>query len=262
MTIFGESMALARDILPNKSQKSRSKNGGARKRPKQTDNGIAMLQRQFQGLSVGLRMEVIPATRRAVQNYCNDCTVSSSVTQNTYGTAVSFLLNSTFAPGGAAATAHQPYLRDTLAAQYGRYRVNAAYWELEFANGTYTAATVESGIITVRLIMPGDSTTIGASTTSVAAEKPLTWSKMIVPNTPAGHAVFTGGGPIHQLLGIPKQQYEANLEDYAALVSASPSRVLSLEVAVAFQSVSMTARGFGRIMYDVEYFQPVPVAQS
>ncbi len=69
---------------------------------------------------------------------------------------------------------------------------------------------------------------------------------------------------MHTLLGLTKQEYEANVEDYNALVGASPSRLLGLELAVTNTNAGTASsiRAIGRLTFDVVYFQPTPVAQS
>jgi hypothetical protein len=215
---------------------------------------------QFQGLSVGIRSVAIPPYRRIRQTYVNDCDIVASATQYTFGTAIQFNLNSTFAPGGGAGRAHQPLLRDTLAAQYTRYRVRAVAWEIDFV----CVSGTDAFCVAVRLVQPGDASTIGAATEAVVLEKSQTWSHILVPNSSTVMAKFRGSFPLHTLLGLTTQEYEANVEDYAALVGASPARLLGLEVAATNinAGTATPVRGIGRLTFEVDYFQPTPIAQS
>jgi hypothetical protein len=105
---------------------------------------------------------------------------------------------------------------------------------------------------------------MGASTLTVAAEKPQTVTHIIVPSSGRALVSVKGGGPLHKLLGITREEYESNTEDYSALVGASPARVLGLEVALINLDTNDAefVRGIARLAFMVHYYQPTPIAQS
>lgn len=233
-----------------------------RKHPRSAsnDNSLSLLARQFAGLSVGVRSVFIPPYRRVFETYVNDCDTVASATQYTYGTAVQFNLNSTFAPGGGGARAHQPYGRDTLAVQYQRYRVHAVAWEID----CIAVSGADSFLLSARLVQPGDATTLGGATVAVGAEKSQTWTQILIPNSSHAMGKFRGSLLMHKALGLGREEYESNTQDYAALVSASPVRVLGLELAVMNinSGTATSTRNIGRFTFETVYFQPTPLAQS
>ncbi len=191
----------------------------------------------------------------------NHADLAASGTSRTYGTAVVFLLNSLFAPGGTAATAHQPYLRDTLAGQYRRYRVESVAWQMD---AVINSAATGTYFVTARVIQPGDVSTIGATTVAVGAEKFQTWSEIMVASGPRQLVTFRGSSPVYKLLGLTRDEYEAQLETYSAAAGASPAQSLGFELAVAQLNGTGTdsVQVVGRIMYKSMWFEPIVVAQS
>jgi len=242
--------------MPPKSKKAKVKGG----RGVSTAMAVREMTNAFAGLSVGEGLNFLPLRRVVKQNYVCICNPQCSATANTYGTAVDILLNSVFAPGGTSG-AHQPYGFDTLAAQYQRYKVHAIDWEFEITNPPATADPV---VVSTKIGQPGFSYTIGATTTSILLEKPQTQTAIIVPGSPFAVRKLRGRVSMHKVLGLTELEYAANLEDYSALVSASPSRVLTLQVAVSNMVAATQTQCYGymRLYFTVEYFQPTVVAQS
>jgi hypothetical protein len=157
-------------------------------------------------------------------------------------------------------TTHQPYCFDTLQTLYRRYRVNAVSIELVFQNTSTNPMTVLWGIVP-----PG-----ATYSTSTNDDMPNLGEK---PQFAVKNLLTRDGGycshtvrlvlPSHQICGLTKREFEANTEDYSALVSASPSRSAKLVLNVS--SLGTTADVCicaCKITYHAELWERIALGQS
>jgi hypothetical protein len=176
---------------------------------------------------------------------------------NVFGTAISFNLNSAFQPNTGG---HQPYGFDTIKTMYDRYKVHRCDLLATFC---YTGSVQFSHVGGV-VLPPSASATIAGSTVEVVCEKPMSVCQPVVGGTGNGTATFTMSFDIAKWCGLTVAEFKANTEDYAAQVTASPSRLLRVEWAVADFSTTTASSLKVRfdLVYHVEFFDRIILTQS
>ncbi len=135
-----------------------------------------------------------------------------------------FQLNSCFEPLDSVAT--QAYGFDQMAALYGRYKVHRV------TVGVHYHSTAAGTCLSLAVRPPEDSGSLGGQNGALqAARSNVTTLVEASPRT-NGAAHWQKTYDIYDILGISKKEYEANIEEYSALVGANPSRIAGLEVGV------------------------------
>jgi hypothetical protein len=208
----------------------------------------------------GPSIDAFPRRKRLSLKYGDAATITTTGNQWEYGTAVTVLLNSLFAPTSGGVSAHQPYGFDQWAAIYSRYRVDAVDMTMQIMYNGGVQNSVVSGVV----LPPGTSATIAASTYSIVNEKPLTFNVPIVGGTNAGTVFVKQRFDIAQLAGLTQMEHAANIEDYSAAVTASPSKVVSFEFATC--GVSTTTATSSKVLltfeFHCEFWEPKILTQS
>jgi hypothetical protein len=208
-------------------------------------------------LTVGPRYEPFPVRCVRTLRYVYTTTLSGTGTANVFGTAVTFNLNSLFQPNSGG---HQPYGFDTMATLYDRYKVLSCDVDL---TACYTGG-IQNSFLGVIQLPPGEVATIAGSTVEIVSEKPRAIAVPIVGGTGAGSPQVIQHLAMPVCCGLTAPEFKANVEDYAAVVGASPSRIPKLEVAVADFSTTTTASVKLRfdILFHAEFFDRTVLAQS
>jgi len=179
---------------------------------------------------------------------------SSGGAANTAGTPQIYLLNSTAAPGGS--TAHQPYLRDQWAGFYAKYkvhRVRAIITVLPYGPSLADTSVLQSALCHATIV-PGDAFSLLNQTAQAVLEKDLAgmWIPSAAPQT------FTLSWDIAKVCGITKQQFEANIEDYAAANGSSPNKAVVFHLAaMGMFAVSKSVGYTVKFEMDTEWFEVV-----
>ncbi len=183
---------------------------------------------------------------------------SDATTATTAGTQEVFNLNSLFKP--KVSGGHQPYLFNTYETIYRRYVVHAV--------DVYVRAMGPTASITGAIIgtlSPGTAaTTTGLANAVQQGEKPFFQTRLLgVAESSIGTWTFTAHYSMADLVGITKQQMESNVEEYAALVTASPSRMPTL-VMNAFSTVSTSQKVLFhvKLVYHAEFFERISLGPS
>jgi len=199
-----------------------------------------------------------PPTRKAVLSYTQSISIATSATANTYGTAFGVNVNSLFLPTSTGG--HQPLYFDQFAALYARYKVERTRVQI-------VAIPIDSTSIyelSTLLLRPSDSGTLGGSTVDVVMEKE--WMQSVKLSNQGN----LGPGKLHwdidmaKACAVTKKQFAADVEDYAALTSASPARKPLLEIAATNVSANaaINVRVTVCVFFTVEFFDLITVAQS
>jgi hypothetical protein len=179
---------------------------------------------------------------------------SSGGAANTCGTPLTYLINSTAAPGGS--TAHQPYLRDQIAAFYAKYKVHRVRAHITLI--PYGPSLADTSVVQAALchsvIVPGDAYSLVNQSAQAVLEKDL--SGMIIPG--ANPQKFSLSFDIASIVGMTPAQFATNIEDYAAANGSSPNKAVSFQLAAigmfaVTKSVGITAL----FEMDTEWFEPV-----
>jgi hypothetical protein len=197
----------------------------------------------------------LPASMMVTHRYGDFATVTSSGgAANTAGTPQIYLLNSIAAPGGS--TAHQPYLRDQWAAFYAKYkvhRVRALITVIPYGPSLADTSVLQSALCH-STIVPGDAFSLVNQSTQAVLEKDL--AGIFLPSAaPVTHKITWD---IAQICGITKQQFEANIEDYAAANGSSPNKAVVFQLAAMGMFAVSKSVGYTVVFeYDTEWFETV-----
>ncbi len=169
------------------------------------------------------------------------------------GTVQEMRLNSLYDPN-ATGTGHQPYGYDQWAALYGRYKVNACTVDLVFttpgaANDLCCSAIVQG---------PGGGLSLTGLSTDRLTELPMV-ANATLSSAGTRQARIRRRFVLHEIFGVTKQQFDSNVEDYAAAVGASPVRTAVLGFVVSSYSGATDEACSCRCLltYEVEWFDRV-----
>ncbi len=185
-------------------------------------------------------------------------TTADASVATTTGTAIPYRLNDVFIP---RLTGHQPYALDTVATLYRRYHVYNARIE----GCCMSRNTPTTTVFAFMILRPSGATfSVGAlaSASSIVGEKPLARMFMLSGSSNRQAADFSFDVPIHLLEGLTRQEYDAN-DNYRALITASPNLVPTLQVANSSSTtLSAPCDWRVRIVFDVEFYERIILAQS
>ncbi len=173
------------------------------------------------------------------------------------GTPFTFNLNSLFQP---IAGGHQPFGFDQMAALYQRYRVNKCKVRVE----TFTTDRAYSGAQVVGVFPPGSTQTTLNLLTAVQFGENFNGSTQILPTGNVVPVVFTKTIDIAQVAGLTRDELLANVEEYSALVTASPTRIATMEVNYAPNTAAQGGACVSvvTLTFYAEFWQRVSLAQS
>lgn len=174
------------------------------------------------------------------------------------GTEHTYPLGSLFDPN-LSLTGHQPYFFDQIAAVYQHYRVNKVTITIRAYDpstpGTILGWQVDS--------WNGGAGTIAGVSPQTLLERPQTGR--LQPNTTYDREETTiPRMSIARLEGLTESEYRANVEDYSALVTASPARSPYLRLA-CFNTEGNNSGGLSyhvEFLYDCEFWNRQVVALS
>ncbi len=193
-------------------------------------------------------------------NYRTELTVCFRVSLSADGTdgelcgaSGDFQLNSIFEP--LDTNAHQPYGFDQVTNLYSRYRVDKAKVRIDFrcSVSAYPALIIQT-------VPPGVTSVITGVAINELAERP---NCVAIPANNFG-STWERTFDMSQVTGTTKREYELNVEDYTALVTANPARMPLMRIGCA-STADVTGEGLFALVtitYDVFLFQRVVQAAS
>ncbi len=169
------------------------------------------------------------------------------------GASGDFQLNSIFEP--LDANTHQPYGFDQVTNLYTRYRVDRAKVRIDL-----TADSAGNSALIIQTEPPGTASSITGSRINELNERPNCTAVLISAIGNTWERTFE----MHQVTGTTKREYELNVEDYSALVTANPARMPIMRLGCASVADVTTGSIFGlvTITYDVFLFQRAIQAAS
>jgi len=175
-----------------------------------------------------------------------------------------FRANSLFDPDVTNA-GHQPYGFDTLSSIYTRYKVESV--EFEFVHSGQQQSAGSYGTLVLSVSPPANPVTLLGVAVEVLMEKPGVVTVPIQEAfTKVPPAALRGRFNIRDLVGLTEQQFDADIEDYSALVTANPTNVPLIKYAVASNSANVISSAgsivFTRIVYHAVFWDRVSLAQS
>lgn len=183
--------------------------------------------------------------------------LSAATTQFQVGGEQVFKLNGIFDPDTTGGT-HQPYGMDQMAALYARYIVHRVHVSVRVQNSTGNKTVGHAFSV-----QPSTgTTTMTGNSISDVLEKPQ--GSAIFP-MPTGDTVeYEFSANLWDLEGITRAQWLANVEEYAALTSADPARIVTFRCGTAntFDNTQTSGIFIVSITYDVEFFDRQTLAAS
>lgn len=138
------------------------------------------------------------------------------------GTTYTIQPNSCFEPLDTAAT--QPYGFDQMASLYAKYKVLSATVEIQASTSGVSGIT---NVLTVMAQSPTGGATLAGVAGDVAAARPNV-SVAVVPTL--NPVTWRRKYVMHELLGVTKNEFDANVEEYAAPVGANPTQMPLIEL--------------------------------
>lgn len=193
-----------------------------------------------------------PARLNRVLSYGNVHTPTASATPYTTGTAGVFRLNDLYLPisGG-----HQPYGLDQLATLYSRWKVTRV--RVDFTVWPHTSVSDVGGLV-VTFVPPGSAYDSSATAGNTYVEKPN--SHLLMTSTsPVTH---TFEFPISDLAQVSRSEFASNLEEYCGTFAASPTRVVTMQVAAISKTAAASVAYTILLHYTTEVYERIVLAQS
>lgn len=176
----------------------------------------------------------------------------------TGGTEHTFTLGSLFDPA-LTLTGHQPYFFDQMSAIYQRYRVNAVTIKITAYDPTTPGSVLGWQIDSWN----GSAGTLTGVSPQTIKERPQTG--FLQPNTTFDkEMVILPRIDIARIEGLTRAEHRANVEDYAAAVTASPARSPYLRLAMFNTEGNNAAQMYYHIemLFECEFWNRQVVAMS
>ncbi len=177
------------------------------------------------------------------------------------GTPYLFNLGSIFEP---RAGGHQPFGFDQMAALYARYKVHKVRIHVETLYVAPGTSGITAGFQVVGVFPPGSAqTTLNVLTAGNMGEN-FNVSTKLVSAANVVPLVFDATYDIATIAGLTREEFESNVEDYSALVTASPTRYPFLEVNQSAYTAADAAgyRHNVTLTFFVEFWQRISLAGS
>ncbi len=153
-----------------------------------------------------------------------------------------------------APSTHQPYGWDQMAALYRQYKVVGCKAEVWVSNSTGTNC-----VTLVRPVPVNENTNI-SNVSMLSAERP----DVDMLFTASGHPIakWTRTIDIPRLCGVTKEQYDADVSEYAAAVTAAPNRYPYIQIATQSSTTSQTVSITVKLTFRVQFWQRSTQATS
>lgn len=149
---------------------------------------------------------------------------------------------------------HQPYGWDQMAALYNNYKVVGCRMEVTVSNNTS-----ENCVTLVRSCPVNENTNLN-NVSMLSAERPGVDLLFTAPGQPIAHWSKTFDIPA--LCGVSKEQYQADVSQYSAAVTAAPSRYAFVQIATQASATSTQVSVTIRVFYRVQFWQRQTQAAS
>ncbi len=176
------------------------------------------------------------------------------------GTPFTFNLGSLFEPRSGG---HQPFGFDQMAALYARYKVHKVRIEVETATNV-AGSTSGQAVQVIGIFPPGSAQTTLNVTTALSMGENFNVSTKVIHPQAVLPTRFVSELDIATIAGLTKKEFEANIEDYSALVSASPTRFPFLEVNLAPNTAASGIYFYSSVTltFVAEFWQRISLAAS
>lgn len=195
---------------------------------------------------------IMPEAATVRLPYAYSSTQANGASAWTFGDVLNLRVNNAYDPINGT---HQPYGWDQMASLYRYYKVVGCSYKI-----TGLAYPDKNLVLAVRPVPVNENLSIANTAFDTVHER---------PGTKLAYAQF--GGPIPSIsgvvdipkqLGISREQFEADVSEYSAAVTAAPSRYCYIQVAVAGTDTTSFMRVVIECTYTVNYWQRVTQAAS
>lgn len=194
--------------------------------------------------------------------FCEHLALGSAATQWTAGTENVWRLNSLFDPDLTGGT-HQPYGMDQMAGLYDKYIVHKCRIELLSVPQPGTAGQLALPTSVVYSVQPSSATySLSAAILQDIAEKPF--NAVRFSDLSGTNVHFSTEMNLWDVEGVTKNQYLDDVDQYAALVGATPTRTPYLRAAVInLQNTTVVYHSvLVKLTFTAEFFQRTILAAS
>ena len=171
-----------------------------------------------------------------------------------YGTENEIRINNAYEPVSGT---HQPYGWDQMAALYRYYKVVGCRMKITAVN--FVADTC--GIISVRPVPVNENLTLTGQNVSGAMERPGVINRFLVAGSGKPTEIHLDID-IPRLLGVSREQFDADASLYSATVTGAPSRFAYVQMSFAGYSTTSSCVAVVECEYDVHFWQRITQAQS
>jgi uncharacterized membrane protein len=158
--------------------------------------------------------------------YAEQFSLNSATLSSLFGSEKSFRLNDLFDPDFTG-VGHQPFGFDQIKQFYKRFIVDRCAVEVTFSDpstdGLYVCCMAKTNT---------DTSTVVGSSISTQIEKQTAWVQPL-NNTGSQRITFRHTYDLPTVAGLTKAQYEANITNYGATISATPLIVPYFTMAIA-----------------------------
>lgn len=205
-----------------------------------------------------LTMNVLPRSFMAKLRYAETFSLTTGAA-GIIGSVQVMTLNNIYDPNQSG-TGHQPYGFDQLAAFYGYFVVHHTKWRLL---ATTIGGTPEV-CLAYQLYPAVSGVTIAGISTDAATEKAAVTTLPVGPSGVDRARMIQGESDIWKILGITKQQYLDNLDQYGAAVTTGPTVGAYLEFGIGSYSGNAGETLSVQVVmdFDVEFYSPKTLPQS
>lgn len=170
----------------------------------------------------------------------------------TFGDSLNLRVNNAYDPINGT---HQPYGWDQMASLYRFYKVVGCTYKV-----TALAFPDKNVVLGVRPVPVNENTTIANTGLYTVLERPGTRHAYAQFGAPI--PTIQGTVDIPKLLGISKEQFDADVSEYSAAVSAGPSRYAYIQIAVAGTDATTFCQVVIEAVYIVNFWQRITQSPS
>jgi hypothetical protein len=191
---------------------------------------------------------------RTKHTSCGSIVLQSSTTAYVTGTAQAMSPNDMYASGGPIS--NQPYGFDQLTPLYKYFKVSNFTVEVEASSGV-----AANTLLVLGAFSPSATMTLSATNTDTLAEQP-NCSRFLLPYGPVFKV--TKSFDMWKLLGVTKQEFEADVVKYVGTGASSPTIKPSFQMALGSPTggVAQSALVTLKITYDVEWYDRIVQGHS
>lgn len=170
----------------------------------------------------------------------------------TFGDSLNLRVNNAYDP---ILGTHQPYGWDQMASLYRYYKVVGMTYKI-----TGLAFPDKNLVLAVRPVPVNENLSIANTGLATVAERPGT--KLAFAQLGGPIPTIHGTVDIPKQLGISQEQFDADVSQYSAPVTAAPPRYAYVQIAVCGTDITTFMQVLIEVTYTINYWQRITQAAS